>query len=549
VTGLVEAFERIGAFLELRLPLMNAPGAALAVTDRDETLGVVVRGFADASAGVPIRPETRFEIGSISKSFAAIVAMQEVEAGRLDLHAPVSELLPWLQLEQPFGPITPHHLLTHTSGLATGEEEAPSGPGALWLMGSVPPTFPPGERFHYSNDGYKILGTILERITGRRMPELLRERIFAPLGMGATEGRITNATRLDAAVGYATLFDERPPQRHHPLVPATRVVSDTADGSIVSNVIDMSAYARLLLARGATANGARILDDETFARFTVPQIDEPEDEREIPGRYAYGLSVGERQGRRILTHSGGMIGFTALLMVEPDDGLACVMLLNGHGDRRPTVGFALDAVRAALRGEALPDVVVPPDPAAIGDAATFEGTYTGDGREISFEARGEGLLLREGVVEASLERDPYLLDRTDAFLVVHDGLDRHVLSFGRDEAGHVVEAFHGPSWLRASHYDGPAPDPIPVAWRSFDGLFRSHDPWSPVLRVYPRKGQLFLAFPGALEEFALTPLDEGWFAAGDPALPRRLRFRGDVDGHAVAAEYNGSKWYRSGEEG
>ena len=548
MTGLVEAFERVGSFLELRLPLMNAAGAALAVTDRDETLGVVVRGFADASAGVPIRPETRFEIGSISKSFAAIVAVQESAAGHLDLHAPVTELLPWLKLEQPFGPITPHHLLTHSSGLAIGEEEAPSGPGALWLMGSVPPTFPPGERFHYSNDGYKIVGAILERITGVRMPELFRERIFAPLGMDATEGRITNATRLDSAIGYATLFDERPPQRHHPLVPATRILSDTADGSIVSNVLDMSAYARLLLARGATPSDGRILDCEAFALFTEPRIDEPVEEREIPGRYAYGLSVGERQGRQILTHSGGMVGFTALLMVEPEDGIGCVMLLNGHGDRRPTVEFALDSVRAALRGESIPDVTAPPDPASIGDAAAFEGTYAGDGREVRIEARDGGLVLREGDIEASLERDPYLLDRADAFLIVHDGLDRHVVSFGRDEAGRVVEAFHGPSWLRASDYDGPDPDPIPVAWRSFEGLYRSHDPWSPVLRVYPRKGQLFLAFPAALEEFALTPLDEGWFAAGDVALPRRLRFLGDVDGHAVAAEYNGSKWYRSGEE-
>ncbi len=80
--GLAEAFERIGSALEHHLPVSHAAGAAIAVTDRHETLGVVVRGFADVASGAPVRPETRFMIGSISKSFAAIVVLQEVEAGR-----------------------------------------------------------------------------------------------------------------------------------------------------------------------------------------------------------------------------------------------------------------------------------------------------------------------------------------------------------------------------------------------------------------------------------------------------------------------------------
>ena len=73
-------------------------------------------------------------IGSISKSFAAIVVLQEVEAGRLDLHVSVNELLPWLELPEPFGPITLHHLLTHTSGLAAGTEDAPTGLGVATLL-------------------------------------------------------------------------------------------------------------------------------------------------------------------------------------------------------------------------------------------------------------------------------------------------------------------------------------------------------------------------------------------------------------------------------
>ncbi len=95
--GLSEAFERIGTALEHHVANSHAAGAALAVTDAEEILGVAVRGVADAAAGTAVRPETRFQIGSISKSFAAIVTLQEAEAGHLDLHESVNAILPWLR--------------------------------------------------------------------------------------------------------------------------------------------------------------------------------------------------------------------------------------------------------------------------------------------------------------------------------------------------------------------------------------------------------------------------------------------------------------------
>ena len=126
MAGLSEAFDLIGTAIEHHLPATHAAGAALAITDRDAVLGVVVRGFADVAAGTPVRPETRFEIGSISKSFSAAIVMQEVEAGRLDLHVSINEILPWLELPEPFGPITLHHLMTHSSGLLIGTEDSPT---------------------------------------------------------------------------------------------------------------------------------------------------------------------------------------------------------------------------------------------------------------------------------------------------------------------------------------------------------------------------------------------------------------------------------------
>src|SRR5580765_7230503 len=96
------------------------PAVAFAVMDREKTLAVRSYGFASLEARVPLGPEHLFQLGSIGKSFTAFTIMQECEAGRLDLQQPVTDFLDWLELPQKMRPITLHHLLTHTSGLTTG---------------------------------------------------------------------------------------------------------------------------------------------------------------------------------------------------------------------------------------------------------------------------------------------------------------------------------------------------------------------------------------------------------------------------------------------
>lgn len=543
--GLAEAFERIGASVEQHLPVSHAGGLALAVTDRDEILGVVVRGFADVASGAPVRPETRFQIGSISKSFASIVVLQEVEAGGIDLHVSVNDLLPWLALPEPFGPITLHHLLQHTSGLAAGTEDAPTGPGALWRLRDLPPTFAPGERFWYSNDGYKIVGAVLEHVTGMPIHDLLRERILAPLGMSATEAAITDAVRTEQATGYAPIYTDRPPQLHHPLAPATWIESNTADGSIVSNALDMSAYARMLLGRGALPSGERLLSEASFDLLSSGGRDFGDGEP-----YAYGLWEATVDGHRWVAHTGGMVGFTAVLATSPDEGLACVALQNGHGSKWALVGSALATVRAALGGDALPDPLVPPASTVIPGAEGYAGTYVApDGRTLQVALDGSGLRIGVDGLSVDAHRDPLEPEPTGAFLLAHPDLERSMLRFGRDADGVVVEAFHGNDWFRGERYAGPEPDEAPPGWAGRVGLYRSNDPWTPTIRISLRKGRLAIAFPveaGDEEgEAELLPLEDGSFAVGEPWHPRRVRFEGEIEGRAVAVVFNGGTWYRS----
>jgi CubicO group peptidase (beta-lactamase class C family) len=458
----------------------------------------------------------------------------------------VNQLLPWLGLPEPFGPITMHHLMTHTAGLHTGTEDAPGLAGAVQLLRSQPATFAPGTRFHYSNDGYKIVGAVLERITGRPIHDLLRERILEPLGMTASVAAITDDIWTDHATGYEPMRTDRPPKLSHPLAPAPRIVSNTADGSIVSTVVDLSAYARLLLARGDVPDGrdGRLLSEDGFERLMANWVDDRE-----RGRYGYGLWSEEVDGRTWLGHSGGMVGYAAMLVTVPDEGLGCVLLQNGGGARAHVVEAALAAVRASLAGEPSPEPWSPPPATAIANAGEYVGTYDGeDGRALVVEPDEDGLLISIGGVAGRPERAPLSADSGDAFLVPHPLDERFRLEFRRDPDGTVVEAFLGNTWFRGERYRGQEPGEAPGEWRRHAGLYRNDDPWNPVLRILLRKRCLAIMWPtddGDEEEGDLVPLEDGSFAVGDPAIPRRIRFEGDIDGMSAVVVFNGGRWYRS----
>ena len=383
------------------------------------------------------------------------------------------------------------------------------------------------------------------------MPELIADRVFGPLAMRDSVAAIDESEYERTAVGYEPTRWDRPPQLRHTLSAATRIVSSSADGSIVSNVIDMAAYARLLLARGdmPDGRGERILSDAMFSGLTEDGIDDGDG-----GRYAYGLWQEDVEGHRWIGHTGGMVGYTALLAVSPEEGLGVVVLQNGGGAKRGIVASAFAAVRASLGGAALPDVWAPPLPTEIARATDYAGRYTGDdGRELLVEAVDDGLMARLGPLAVRLERDPLQMEATDTFLVAHEALDKFPLEFVRDGDGRVVEAFHGQTWFRGQAYSGPDAEPLPEAWTGFPGLYRNDSPWNPVLRVLARKGGLVLQWPYESAdqgpEGRLVPLDSGWFAVGEERDPRRMRFEGrTADDKAVVAHFNGGRWYRTSEQ-
>jgi hypothetical protein len=155
--------------------------------------------------------------------------------------------------------------------------------------------------------------------------------------------------------------------------------------------------------------------------------------------------------------------------------------------------------------------------------------------------------LRENDIEAVLERA-----EGDAFLVPHPSLGRYLLSFGRSDENKVVEAMHGPDWLRGEGDTRPEPLVPPDEWRAFTGHYRGHALWEPSFRILLRKGKLLKSSPNAETgeyELELVPLDDGSFRVGaEEWRPDRIRFEDVADGKTLRAVYDGANWYRTFED-
>ena len=245
MTSLEGALEEVGRYAESRLREVNMPGLALAVTDREKPLMVATYGYADIASGRPVQPDTMFELGSIGKSFTNVALLQLRDEGRLDLQAPVSSYLPWFEVQSGYGPITTHHLMTHSSGLVTGTDIGTHGLYESWALRESRTGAPPGEYFRYSNIGYKTLGFLLEAVDGRPYQDAVQARVLDPLGMRDSHPVTGFETRKRAAVGYRDFYDDRPEHMDHGLVTAMWTEYGVGDGCQASTAGDLTIFLSL----------------------------------------------------------------------------------------------------------------------------------------------------------------------------------------------------------------------------------------------------------------------------------------------------------------
>ena len=337
--------------------------------------------MADLAAGTPLAPDHLFELGSIGKSFAALTVLRLVDEGRMDLGAPITEYLPWFEAGRAgSGPITIHHLLTHTAGLIGGSLGYPDPRAEVYALRRSS-AVAPGLRYAYSNDGYQALGLAIARVTGRPYRDVVTDGILRPLGMDASTASIHAGIRDRLVTGHTPADDDRPWLAGNRLAPAGWVPTDFADGSICSTTADVAAYLRMLLRRGEGPSG-RIVSAEGFERFMTPSaVRDPSVRRRVRRTASWSSGRGT-----VLSHSGGMVGHYANIVVDLASGIAVGAMVNGYGAPGLVSRHALALFNAAAAGVPLPDDPAIDDPHVIDDAATFAGRYGGDAGDLELIA-------------------------------------------------------------------------------------------------------------------------------------------------------------------
>jgi D-alanyl-D-alanine carboxypeptidase len=314
---------------------LGIPGVSATILFPDGTRWTGVSGHADVATKQLVTPDTAFALASMSKTFTSALILQLVDEGRVRLDEPAVGLLPPLKLKVDRR-ITVAMLLNHTSGLAdyflNPKIDGPlqKRPGAAWTVDQTlryvgKPLSPPGRAWHYSNTNYLLLGLIAERVSGRPYAELVRSRLLAPAGLGATWVQTGERARAPLAHGYR-LPGTKPTVNPIDLddgsgiAPFRSVVTAAGGaGSLAATSPDLATWARALYGGrvlGPTGTGLLL---SGFSKTTNYQ----------PGvSYGYGVQALSIDGHPSLGHSGRLLGFRGAVRHFPVDALTIAVLTN-----------------------------------------------------------------------------------------------------------------------------------------------------------------------------------------------------------------------------
>ncbi len=525
-----EVESKLDGFTAAYMKAMNAPGMTQALTDTKATIRTAGYGYANVDLKTPVSPDLLFQIGSITKSFTALIMLQLRDEGKVDLHRPVLEYLPWLPVNMPYGPITAHHLLTHSSGLPDASAIFQSDRAARHVQG-----FAPGAHFHYCNLGFGILGQMIEKLDGRPWYQCLQARILTPLSMTQTAAVITIKSSARSATGYQPFFDDQVFPRQGRLVPRPPEVFDSPAGSIAAPPGDMAIYLRMLL-----NGGHGIVSADGFRLMSTPYIQATE--FSPTSFYGYGIAVDVLDGHKILRHTGGMNCFASSIHVDLDGGVAAFASINAMQGYRPTAvtQYAVQLLRAQHEKKPLPSAEALTDATEVDNASDYAGVFRSPGgKELTFKADGKRLLLLDGTSQIVLQRssgDTFVSTRPGSFA-------DYSLVFGREQTNGkatpspVVEVGYGSDWYANAAYHGDRDFSTPAAYGALTGRYRSDS--GDDVRVFVRKGQLWLG------DNPLTEIGSYLFRIGsDSWSPDTAEFLTVVEGRARLARVIGEDCWR-----
>jgi len=351
--------DRIDAYIQSRMQIANIPGLALGVVYGDEV--VYLRGYGIAAPdGRAVTPQTPFILGSTSKSFTALAVMQLVEAGRIDLDAPVTTYLPWFRTNDAAASaqITVRHLLNQNSGLpayegrrgiADNDQSGIALENGIRDLSGVPLSQPAGQSYEYANENYNILGLIIQAVSGNSYEEYIRSAIFAPLQMTHSAAALSDPAAIDIATGYRywffwpVAFDAPYPRRMTP------------SGFLISSAEDISHYLVAQLNGGAYGNN-QLLSPEGIVTLHTPGTG-------VSSLSSYGMGwvIEGQLGSTRIWHNGDVSNFHSNLLLLPDQHIGIVVLVNVGGFLNSgAINIPIEGVAEILLGNNLTASTNPP---------------------------------------------------------------------------------------------------------------------------------------------------------------------------------------------
>jgi D-alanyl-D-alanine carboxypeptidase len=301
------------------------------------TIASKAAGVANKATNAPIDLNTKFNLGSMNKMFTAVAIAQLAQAGKLSFTDNVGKHLPGYPNKEVAEKVTIHHLLTHTSGMGSyfGEKFAAQREKLLTvadylpLFASEPLSFPPGEKFQYSNSGFMLLGAIIEKLSGQDYYSYVQEHIYKPAGMNDTGFYEPGKEIPNLAIGYTRMSPDGHPQEEIRDNTGLREIKGGPAGGGFSTAPDLVKFHQALF-------GYKLLDKSHTEIITTGKVD--------GGRgmkYGYGFGDINMGGKRSVGHNGGFPGIAANFEMFPESGYTAVELMNTDPPALMPVGKAI----------------------------------------------------------------------------------------------------------------------------------------------------------------------------------------------------------------
>ena len=471
-------------------------------------------GYADVKNKIPVTPDTKFRIGSVTKQFTAVAILKLQEKNLLSVNDKLSKFIP----DFPRGDeVTIHHLLTHTSGIRsyTGKGDFVSRVTQTITPDSLVAEikresydFNPGEKMLYNNSGYFLLGYIISKVSGKSYDAYLKETFFDPLKMENTGVHYSGIKLSNEAKGH-----EKVTGKYTQALDWDMSWAGGA-GAMYSTVDDLAKWNQALYE-------GKVIDKKSLDAALTPATLKGGDEP--PMKYGYGLIIGKFRGTDVISHSGGLHGFVTQLAYYPAEKITVVMFSN---NAQPEANFDPNKIAEAFLWDKLEKQISYVETAAKPvDLKIFTGRYDLLGQLVITVTTTDNKLFAQLSGQPKFEIFPR--GENEFFWKVVEAR----IKFIKDENGEVNQAilFQNGQEMKAKRL--PEEKIVKIDPRVLDGYIGRYKLNDNITVVLTKENDKLFAEPTGQPKVEMSPLSETEFVIND--INARISFTKDASGKAT----------------